>query len=208
MALKSIPSILTVSFILILFLTLIPTGSVQALTSHFRSGSLPSRDEFVNQVKNGQADELRGIYIPEILAARIVQQPVGIEEFVSSWPNIVTQFGLASKLGSTGLLAHNYLAGASFSLLEEDQKFYLVYGDGQTSPFVVTEILRYQALETTNISSNFMGLENGDLLTASDLFLKVYNRPGQVIFQTCISAEGNSVWGRLFIIAEPYSYKP
>ena len=208
MALKSIRSIFTAIFILILFLTLIPTSRVRALSKPFRSGSFPSLNELVNQVKNGQADELRGIYIPEFLAARIVQQPKGNDEFISPWPNTVTQFGLASKLGSTGLLAHNYLAGESLSLLEEDQEFYLVYGDGQVSAFVVKEILRYKAVEPANTSSHFVGLANGDLLTASELFLKVYNRPGHVIFQTCISADDNSTWGRLFILAEPYLHKP
>jgi hypothetical protein len=163
---------------------------------------LVSLEVFVNQVKNDRADELRGVYIPSTLAARIVQQPVGKYEFVSPWPSIVTQFGLASKLGSTGLLAHNYLAGKSFLLLKEEQKIYLVYGDGQTSAFVVREILRYQALEPKSTSSDFMDLENGDVLTASELFLKVYDRPGQIIFQTCITEDRNPAWGRMFIIAE------
>ncbi len=208
MALKSIRSILTLSFILILFSTLIPTGSVQALSSHFRTSRLPLLDTFVSQVKNGQADELRGVYIPEVFAARVVQQPTGKNEFVSPRQGIATQFGLASQLGSTGLLAHNYLAGESFSLLKEGQKFYLIYGNGRTSAFVVKEILKYRALEPTSTSSDFVDLENSGLLTASELFSKIYDRPGQVIFQTCISVEGNRAGGRLFVIAGPYSNKP
>src|SRR5919106_3860917 len=116
MGLKSIRSILTISFILFLFSTLIPTGGVQALSSQFSTSSLPLLDAFVSQVKNGQADELRGIYVPEIFAAHVVQQPMGKDEFVSPRQGILTQFGLASKLGSTGLLAHNYLAGERFVL--------------------------------------------------------------------------------------------
>jgi hypothetical protein len=202
-------SFFSISFVLLmLFSAFIPTGSVRALTSHVQSDSLVSLEMFVNQVKNGQADEMRGIYIPETLAAHIVLQPAGKYEFVSSWPNVVTQFDLASKRGSTGLLAHNYLAGKSFLLLKENQKIYLVYGDGKTSAFVVREILRYQALTPTSASSNFIDLENGDLLTASELFLKVYDRPGQIIFQTCITEDHNPAWGRMFIIAEPYSQNP
>jgi len=208
MALKSIRSILTLSFTLILFSALIPTGSVQALSSHFRTSRLPLMDTFISQIKNGQADELRGVYIPEILAARVVQQPMGKNEFISPRQGIATQFGLASQLGSTGLLAHNYLAGESFSLLEEGQKFYLIYGNGRTSVFVVTEILNYRALKPTSTSSDFVDLENGGLMIASELFSKIYDRPGQVIFQTCISVEGNRAWGRLFVIAKPYSHKP
>lgn len=202
MALNSIRSILTLTLTLILFSTFIPTRIVRALSSH-----LPALATFVSQVENGQADELRGVYVPELFAVRIVQQPTGNNEFVSPRQGILTQFGLASRLGSTGLLAHNYLAGERFVFLEKGQKFYLVYGNGRTSAFVVTEILHYQALEPTSTTSKFVDLENGGLLTASELFSNAYNRPGQVIFQTCISAEGNRSWGRLFVIAEPYSEK-
>jgi hypothetical protein len=206
MALKSIRTILASSFIFfILFATLIPTESAQALSGHFHSDSFPLLNAFVSQVKNGQSDQLRGIYIPEILAAPVVPQPDGNNEFVSSRQNIVTQFGLASKFGSTGLLAHNNLAGESFLLLEKGQKFYLIYGDGQISAFSVTEILHYQALEPNSPSSKFMSLNDNRLLTASELFTKVYNRQGQVIFQTCISAGENLSWGRLFVVAEPVS---
>jgi len=204
---KSIRSIFTVSFLFILVSTLIPTASVHALTSQFRSVSLPLLDEFVSQVKNGQADELRGVYIPETLAALVVRQPAGKEEYVSPRQNIMTQFGLASKLGSTGLLAHNNLAGKHLSLLQEGQKFYLVYGDGRVAVFVVTEILQYQALNPAATSSNFVDLETGGVLKASELFSKVYDKPGYVIFQTCISAYEIINWGRLFVIAEPYSHK-
>jgi hypothetical protein len=184
MALKTIRSILSISYLLILFATFIPTGSVQALSSQFRIRRLPLLDAFVSQVKNGQADELRGVYIPEILAARIVQQPTGNNDFVSPRQGIATEFGLASQFGSIGLLAHHYLAGESFSLLEEGQNFYLIYGDGQTSAFVVTVILHFQALAPASTSSDFVDLESSGLLTNSELFAKVYDRPGQVIFQT------------------------
>jgi hypothetical protein len=206
MALKFIRSIPALGLIFILFTTLIPMGSVQALNDQFNGASLPVLDEFVSQVRDGQAGKLRGIYIPEILAARIVQQPAKNYEFVSPRQNIVTQFGLASQFGSTGLLAHNYLAGESFLFLKENQKFYLIYGDGQVSAFLVTEILRYKALEPTSTSSRFVGLENNDTLLASELFSKVYDRNGDVILQTCIEVDENPLWGRLFVIAEPYSH--
>ena len=209
MALKSIRSLLT--NILIFFslsMTFIPSYAVQALRSHADSSSLPSLNVFVSQVKNGQSNQLRGVYIPEILAAPVVTQPAGNNEFVSARPNIVTQFRLASKFGSTGLLGHNNLTGSSFSRLELNRKIYLIYGDGQIATFVVTKFLRYQALEPNNPSSKFIDLNTNDLLKASEVFSKVYNRQDQVIFQTCISAGEEPSWGRLFVIAEPYSNKP
>ena len=182
------------SFILILCIIAIPTGEVRALTD---------LDLFVEQVKNGQAEELRGIYIPGILEAPVIQQPSGRADFVSPWENVVTQFSLASKVGSTGLLAHNYLAGQNFSLLEEGQEIYLIYGDGHIAAFVVTEILNYQAVEPNSTSSTFVDLENGSTLTHKELFQKVYDRPGQVILQTCISMNDSASGGRLFIVAKP-----
>lgn len=203
MALKTVHSLLI--FILALCMAFMPLSRVQALSGQLQGNSLPLLDAFVSQVKNGQAAELRGVYIPAILAAHVVQQSMGNNEFVSPRQNIVTQFGLASQVGSTGLLAHNYLAGESFSLLEEDQKFYLIYGDGRVSAFVVTEIRPYQALEPANALGDLKDLQNGEQLTASAVFSKIYDRPGQVIFQTCISKGNNLSWGRLFVIAKPLS---
>jgi hypothetical protein len=209
MALKPIRSLLAgLSILLTLSATFIPSYGVQALSGDPNNSNLPLLNVFISQVKNGRSDQLRGVYIPEILAAPVVQQPAGNNGFVSPRPNIVTQFGLASEFGSTGLLAHNNLAGASFSQLEADQRIYLIYGDGQIETFVVTKILRYQALEPNSTSSQFIDLSTNDTLKASDVFSKVYNRQGQVIFQTCISAGTELSWGRLFVIAEPYSQKP
>jgi len=209
MALKPIRSILTLSFIVVLFATFLPVESVRALSgARLQTGDLPPLHVFVSQVKNGEAGELRGVYVPELFAARIVQQPGGNLEFVSPRQNIVTQFDLAAQVGSTGLLAHNYLMGENFSLLKKDQKFYLIFGDGQVLTYVVTEILRYQAFEPASISSSFVSLADNDLLTASELFTKVYDRPGNVIFQTCISRDGSLGWGRLFVIAELSAPQP
>jgi hypothetical protein len=203
-------SIRCISATLIIFSALsiafIPTYGVQALGHPSYTGDLPLFPIFVSQLKNGQSGQLRGVYIPEILAATVVQQPKENNGFVSSRQNTVTQFGLASRFGSTGLLAHNNLAGASFSQLEPGQKIYLVYGDGEVSTFTVSEILRYQALSPKSISSKFIDLKTNDILKASEVFSNVYDRPEQVIFQTCIANGEELSWGRLFVIAEPYSH--
>jgi len=206
MALKPIRSIFAnIILLFVLSAAFIPTYGVRALGSHSHTETLPLLSIFVSEVKNGQSDQLRGIYIPKILAAPVVQQPKGNNGFVSSRQNVVTQFGLASQFRSIGLLAHNNLVGATFSELETDQKIYLIYGDGQISTFVVTEILRYQALRPTSPSSKFIDLKTNDLLKASEVFSSVYERQGQVIFQTCISKGDELSWGRLFVIAEPES---
>lgn len=200
---KSIRSFFIISLLAVLFSVIDATGSVHALTDSPNNIDVPVLESFIAHVTNGQPGEVRGIYIPEILAAPVVQQPAGKDEFVSPRQNIVTQFSLASRLGSTGLLAHNYLAGEKFALLQKGQGLYLIKGDGQISTFVVAEILRYQASAPASTSSTFVDMEDGDILTYSELFRTVYNRPGRVIFQTCIDLDGNRAGGRLFIIAEP-----
>src|SRR5215216_3189905 len=206
MALKSIRLIFILSFIAIMCSTLLPTGYAYALAQDPRNASLPSLDAFIEQLKNSRAEELRGIYVPDILAASLVQQPAGMDGFVSPWQDVLTQFSLASRLGSTGILAHNDQAGKSFALLQDGQEFYLVYGDGRITTFIVSEILRYQVLDPDNPSSTFISMENGEVLTSSELFTKVYNRPGRVIFQTCIERNDILTSGRLFVIAEPASH--
>lgn len=208
MIINSVRSILMVSFLVSLLSGLRPVERVHALSASSASEDVPALISFVNQVKNGQAGELRGLYVPELLAIPVIQQPAGDHEFVSPRNNTVTQFGLASRYGSTGLLAHNYLAGQDFSLLEKNQKLHLVYGDGQVTTFVITEILQYQALEPDSTSSGFVGLEDNTLLTTAELFAQVYHGDGTVVLQTCISRDNDLSWGRLFVIAEPYSPVP
>jgi hypothetical protein len=200
---KPIRLFLTFAFTITLLSALLPAGNVHALTSQFDDGVLPSLDDFIGQVSNGQAGVISGVYIPGLLAALVVQQPDGMYDFVSPWQNVITQFGLASRFGSTGLLAHNYLAGEAFGQLRKGQEVYLVDGNGAISTFIITEILRYQPMESSSTATRFLELESHGIITSSDLFTKIYSRPGQVIFQTCIQAGGDPSWGRLFVIAIP-----
>ena len=207
MALKPVRHILLLTFIMLFLNTFVPVKGAFALGKNPPGGSdaMPSLQAFVSQVRNGQAGELRGLFIPELVALPVIQQPAGDYQFVSPRDNILTQFSLAARFGATGLLAHNYLAGEDFSLLKKEQKFYLVYGDGRLAAYLVKEIQSYQALDPDSTSSGFVRLDTGDLLTTTELFADVYNRPGSVVFQTCILKNNDLSWGRLFVIAEPYS---
>jgi hypothetical protein len=165
---------------------------------------VPPLDEFIEQVTNGEAEVLRGIYAPSVMAFPIIPQPDNNPAYVSSQKDTLTQFRLASQNDTTGLLAHNYLAGKSFSVLEEGQLIFLIYGDGRTETYIVTQSMRFQALTPESVTSNFIDLDNGEHYSASRLFSAMYNRPGDVVLQTCIYANGENSWGRLFIVAEPY----
>ncbi len=84
---------------------------------------IPTLDEFIIQVANGEADELRGIYALDVFAYSVTQ-PDGSPAFVSTQPETVTQFEAASRYDTTGSLAHNYLVGENFSSLEKGQWIY------------------------------------------------------------------------------------
>jgi hypothetical protein len=164
---------------------------------------LPDFTVFSQAVQNGKADSLRGVYVPNVLALPIVQQPSGNAGYVSSNDGQATQFAMASQFGNVGLLAHNYLSGKSFSQITVGQEVRLVYGDGKVEYFVVTEILRYEALQPTSPWSSFRDLNDNTTLNAEQMFKRVYTGDRHLTFQTCIQAEGISSWGRLFVVAVP-----
>ncbi|HJR81039.1 MAG TPA: hypothetical protein VJ821_13260, partial [Anaerolineales bacterium] len=92
--------------------------------------TLPNFAEFTKSVQNHEANILRGVYVPEVLALPITQQPAGNAGYVSHKSGEVTQFGMAAQFGNVGLLAHNHLSGSFFSKLAIGQEVRLVYGTG------------------------------------------------------------------------------
>lgn len=166
-------------------------------------GNTQSFDSFVTSVENGDATTLRGVYIQNVMAYPIVQQPSGYAGYVSTNEDVLTQFNMAAEVGNVGLLAHNFLAGKSFSSMVEGDVVVLVYGDGHTEKFKVTGIYSYQALSPLSPTSKFKNLDTKVTITAEELFRLVYRGDRHVTFQTCIEANGNSSWGRLFVIAQP-----
>ena len=165
--------------------------------------ALPDYKSFIESVQNGQKGVLRGVYVPGVFALPIVQQPVGNPGFVSQNNDEITQFNMAAEAGNIGLLAHNYLSGASFTNLAAGQEVRLIYGDGAVEYFVIDQILQYQALQPYSPNSDFRDLETNVTISAEELFRQVYRGEKHVTFQTCIEANGLGSWGRLFIIAQP-----
>jgi len=165
--------------------------------------SVPSFAEFWRSVQNGQKDVLRGVYVDHVLALPIVQQPKGKDWYVSGNDGEATQFGIASNFGNIGLLAHNNLAGKSFLQLKVGKEVSLIYGDGHIEMFAIKEILRYQALQPNSPFSSFKNLNKDETLNTGQMFKRVYSGNYHLTFQTCIYADGNSSWGRLFVIATP-----
>lgn len=174
--------------------------------SAFAAGNgatLPNFTDFSKTVQNGKANTLRGVYVSDVLALPVVQQPSNNAGYVSNNDGEATQFGMATQFGNIGLLAHNHLAGKSFSQLAIGQEVRLVYGDGKVDTFVVTEVLKYQALQPNSPYSEFRNLADDKTLTAEQMFKRVYFGNKHLTFQTCIENNGSLSWGRLFVIAVP-----
>lgn len=192
-----------IAFIALIGIFLVVFTLPQPVAADGVQSSLPSLPAFIASVRDGNPDALRGIYIANVIAAPIMQQPVGNPWFISSEPDPVTQFSVASEVGNIGLLAHNYLAGEYFQNITENDTIVLIYGDGSTHNFKVASIQQYQAGDPLNPWSTFKDLNSGEAFSAEQLFNKVYRGDYHVTLQTCIEHDGNESWGRLFIIAVP-----
>ena len=204
---QSARNFLNVSFLLAVLISLF-FNPVSVLAAGNSEAALPNFGDFSRVVQNGEADVLRGVYVPDAFALPVVQQPAGSPGYVSNYDGQLTQFSMAAQFGNLGLLAHNHLAGKSFSQLAVGQEVRLIYGNGRVEYFVITEILQYQALQPTSMRSSFRDLLTDETITANQLFERVYTGKRHVTFQTCIEANGNLSWGRLFILATPKTQYP
>lgn len=180
----------------------IPTAPAHAAGT---TSPIPAFVNFTASLKDGQAGVIRGLYAPDLFALKVAQQPANDPYFVAPWLGTVTDFKAARDAGNIGLLAHNYLAGQDFPSLKIGQELRIVYGDGRIEYFKVTKLLHYQALQSKSVLSNFVDQDNGEKLTWPELFKKAYQGAHHLTLQTCIEKNGDSTWGRLFVIAEPFT---
>ncbi|HSL45949.1 MAG TPA: hypothetical protein VK897_21125 [Anaerolineales bacterium] len=164
---------------------------------------LPNRADTYKSPTTRDGDLLRGIYVANVLDLPVVQQPVDKPYYVSDRDGEATQFSMVSQYGNIGLLAHNTLSGRDFSRLEVGQEVRLDYENGKTEYFVITQILRFQALQPESVASSFRNLDRNETISAVEMFNRAYVGERRLVFQTCIAAEGNASWGRLFIVATP-----
>jgi hypothetical protein len=212
---------------LVLYLTLgtgaqlTPAGpglSVTGVSLEFHRVAVPSQDviqqapsqttkldDFISTVANGNPGQVVGVHSDEFFSLPVMQQPPNNPGYVSSQTGVVTQFAMASRGGSTGLLAHNTADGGLFYSLTEGQQITLVLGDGALQHYMVTDVRRFQALTPSSPNSNFRDLDaSGPLLSSRQLFNQIYStQSDQLVLQTCISMSGTPNWGRLFVIATP-----
>jgi hypothetical protein len=191
---------LNASLIAAIFISLF-INTIPALAAS--SPNLPTFTDFSRTVQNGKSSDLRGVYVSDVLALPVVQQPSNNAGYVSNNNGEATQFAMASQFGNIGLLAHNHLSGKSFSQLTIGQEVRLVYGDGKIETYIVIEVLKYQAMQPNSPYSEFRNINDNKTLTAEQMFKRVYFGDKHVTFQTCIEKDGALSWGRLFVIAIP-----
>jgi hypothetical protein len=182
---------------------LIPVSGGASQPAGLEKTTFVSLEDFKRGVSGGNAGDIRGLYVQDVLALRVVKQPDGKPEYVSSVEGIVTQFGMAAGKGVTGLLAHNYASGRHFFNLTEGQVVNVSYGDGSEKAYIINRIMRFQALQPDSPTSDFINLETNERLSAERLFTQVYTGSHRVTLQTCIQQGAEDAWGRLFVIAEP-----
>ena len=162
-----------------------------------------SLSDFSRQVAGGSPGVLSGLYVPGIMALRIVPQPGGNTAYISTENGTATQFQKANAFGAIGLLAHNTLSGSLFFNIRLGQNVALVYGDGRVTHYQVTEIADYQRLTEADLRSDFLQLDTNQRWTADQIFARFYGNSSRLTLQTCIQRGEMADWGVHFVVADP-----
>jgi hypothetical protein len=185
------------------------TGADPYLSARSNAAAMPSLSDFIFSMRNGDPHALVGVYVRQVMALPVVQQPPSQPGYVSNEQDVITQFTLANQFGATGLLAHNYLAGDYFFRINKGQDVVLVYGDGRLKTYRIEEIQSYQALSPNSMFSNFVDLSGpGRTLTSTEVFNRVYGQRGALVLQTCIQMGSEASWGRIFLIGKESATRP
>jgi hypothetical protein len=143
-----------------------------------------------------------GIYAPGTFAFPIVNQPENQDLYVSAKRDLVTLYRAAEKNGVTGLLAHNFLAGALFYNLEIGEEVWLVEDEQTMHGYRVTAIDEFQKIEN-GLNDTFIDLGTQKPMSSSEMFDRFYTGEPHLILQTCLEEDGDPSWGLTFIVAEP-----
>ncbi len=147
-------------------------------------------------------EDVSGVYLGGSRYLRVVQQPSGKPEYISGVSGVATSFQLASRNGSIGLIAHNYLGGKFFLDAKEGDDIHVLDGHGRSRKYRVTGIRHFQALEPRSPRSRFIDLNTHQTSSASEVFKEIYTGEHHLVLQTCIEKGQIKEWGRQFVIAE------
>lgn len=189
----------------VLSLILALIAVVLVVAPAFAGVVIPVTGSAVASKQSELTGDVSKVSVDKVFEYAVVQQPKNNPAFVSEEKGKLTQFRMASQYGSLGLLAHNYLAGAPFEKLKLGDIINVTYADGSVRQFKVESILRYQALSPNSPYSKFVDLQTNKTLATNDVFATTYGVKDRLVLQTCIEKNKEPSWGRLFIVAAPYS---
>lgn len=181
------------------FLPLISSASADS------EGSGDPLADLIARQMNGNPDQVVGAYVEEIMAAEVVQQPEDDGEWVSSQVNTLTNYQAASALGVKGLLANPEQTGALFSQLQQGQDVIIINGDGSLLTYQVVATLEFQVVTPGDPNSDLIELQYKIRMPAEVVFAGIYNGTDRVVFQTNIVRDGITNWGRMYVVAFPFS---
>lgn len=172
----------------------------------FAAGAvIPVTGASAASMATAMTSDVSRVSVEKVFDYSVVQQPKNNPAFVSEEKGKLTQFRMAGQYGSLGLLAHNYLAGAPFEQVKVGDLVNVTYADGSVKTFKVEQTLRYQALTPTSPYSKFVDLQTNKTMNVTAVFTSIYGVKDRLVLQTCIEKNKEPSWGRLFIIAVPYS---
>jgi hypothetical protein len=196
-------------FLLVMFLTLWPGTALarpaDAGPRNEVAGPRPDSPMVGPSWMPGETETsvVKSVHVQHLFDLAVVQQPEGEDAYIADVAYQATQFSLAREFGSIGLLAHNGLGGRWFSQLAPGETVLLAYTDGRTEDFVVTRVLRYQAVVPEDPATPLKDLATNEILSGEQAFAQAYGGQRHLVFQTCIYRAGDWSWGRLFVIAAP-----
>jgi hypothetical protein len=160
-------------------------------------------ESFVEEVKNGDADTVTGLYVAGLFKLKVLQQPPQDVAFVSNELDTATQFQSPALYGVIGLLAHNFLSGKQFYSLVPGQEIRVIFGNGIFRRYKVSDFSDFERMTRFDIRSDFRDLKTDEILSSKELFARFYREGNYLTLQTCLEGGGYSNWGVRMISAVP-----
>jgi hypothetical protein len=200
-------SSITASYFQDIHFPLIPFSPSQQAVTYYEN-SPPELLALATEVYNGDSNTVRGVYIENVIALPVIQQPAGEVGFVSDNSGEITEFQSARKNNVIGLLAHNYLSGSLFYQISPGDIVFVIFGNGTIRRYQVEGHYYFERLDRSNLRSHFVDLSNGATLTSDMVFDRFYKGNHQLTFQTCLARNGISNWGLQFTHALPIDDRP
>ncbi len=166
------------------------------------AGGIPSLEEFRRGVMNGNANQLTGIWVEDILAFRV---QAGLTTYAPTSDDALSIYRWAWEHGVVGLLIHDYRGGTKLYQLYPGTMIAAIYGNGGVDWYVSRGGTWYEA--KTVSSRGFAGpfrtwscTECDFDLTVQNLRQRHYAGNHHLAFQTCVTAGGRMG----FVIIEAY----